>query len=89
MESTKSANEPTQENTALIIIQEAPTVEISESASKPEAIEESAASLVEVQTNEEATPEAKEELETKEANPAKMAAAKPKKAPATSKCSKK
>ncbi len=82
-------NEVTQETTAFIIIEESPAVEILENATLPEVIEESAASPVEAQTAEEATPAAKVEPEAKEAKSAKMAAPKPRKAPATTKSSKK
>ncbi len=86
--SMEATSEPTKEITALIIIEEAPAVEILENATLPEVIEELAASPVEVQTTEEATPEAKAEPEVKETKPAKKAAAKPKKTSAATKTGK-
>jgi hypothetical protein len=86
--------EKNNEATVLIIIEEAPVVEMLEKATLPEVIDESAASPAEVQDIEEAMPEAKVELkadiepEAKEATPAKETAAKRKKVPADTKIGK-
>ncbi len=73
--------EASNEDVALIIFEEAPAVEILENATYQEASDE-VASPMEVQTAEEATPEANVAI------PAKKTAAKPKKAPAIMKDSK-
>ena len=87
-EISEAASLPTQETAALIIIEEAPTIEALENVTLLDVIEESATSPVEAQIAEEATPEAKAEPEFKETTSAKKAAAKPKKTSVATKTSK-